>query len=300
MQKKDYNSEKEKIIFIINPVSGSGKNDNIKDLILNHLDLNIYSPEIVKSRYKGHAGKIARKSIQKGFNKIVAVGGDGTVNEIAAELAGKKAVLGIIPKGSGNGLARHLGISLKTEAALELLNTGKVIRIDAGKINGRFFFCTCGTGFDARVGKMFDRLDRRGFKNYFRTALREFLTYRPKKYKIFIDGKKYKEKAFVVTIANAGQYGNNAYIAPDAKIDDGLLDICVVKPFPRFKAFILGLRLFNRTIDKSKYFEVFQGREIKIQRQKKIRMHLDGEPVRMKNHVKVKVLPKVLKVIVAG
>jgi diacylglycerol kinase family enzyme len=167
-----------------------------------------------------------------------------------------------------------------------------------GKVNNRFFFCTCGTGFDARVGKIFYKLGGRGFMNYLRTVIREFISYKPKKYKIHIDGKKYKQKAFLVTIANAGQYGNNAYIAPEAKIDDGLLDICILRPFPRFKSVILGLRLFNRTIDKSRYLDVFRGREIIIRRKKKIQMHLDGEPVKMKHHVYVSIVPESLKVIV--
>ncbi len=293
-------SEKDKIAFIINPVSGTGKVSGIEYLIQHQVNFNGFVPEIIRTRYKGHAAKIVRKLIKKGTKAIVAVGGDGTVNEIASEMVGENTVLGIIPNGSGNGLARHLGIPLKTEHALDLLYTGKIKKIDTGKVNNRFFFCTCGTGFDARVGKIFDKLSGRGFLNYVRTVIREFIHYQPKKYKIRIDGKKLKKRAFLLTIANAGQYGNNAYIAPGAKIDDGLLDICIFRPFPRFKSIILGLRLFSRTIDKSKYLDTCQGREIIIQRAKKIRMHLDGEPVKMKNRVKVTILPKSLKVIVPG
>lgn len=300
MQRKTSISEKEKIIFIINPVSGTGKTDKLEYLIQHHVNPEAFIPEIIKTRYKGHAAEITGKAIKEGVQKIIAVGGDGTVNEIASELVGREAFLGIIPHGSGNGLARHLGIPLKSEMALNVLNSGKIKRMDVGKVNNRFFFCTCGTGFDARVGKMFDKLGGRGFIKYVRTVIREFLTYRPKKYKICIDGKKYKQEAFLVTIANAGQWGNNAYIAPGAKIDDGLLDICIFKPFPRFKSVILGLRLFSRTIDRSKYLDVFKGREITIQRKKNIRMHLDGEPFKMKHHVKVTILPKSLKVIVPG
>jgi diacylglycerol kinase (ATP) len=298
IQKKTGIPEKEKMVFIINPVSGTGKTANMESLIKNQTSLMTPVPEIITTRYKGHANKIVKKSIKKGIKKFIAVGGDGTVNEIASELMGKKAVLGIIPNGSGNGLARHLGIPLKTELAMDVINSGKIKRIDAGKVNNKYFFCTCGTGFDARIGKEFDKLNGRGFVNYLRTVLREFINYRPKKYKIRIDGKKNKQKAFLITIANAGQYGNNAYIAPGAVIDDGLLDICIVKPFPVFKSLFLGLRLFNRTIDKSKYTEVCKGREITIQRDKKIRMHLDGEPVKMKNHVRVTIMSKSLRVIV--
>ncbi|MBN2214497.1 MAG: diacylglycerol kinase family lipid kinase [Bacteroidales bacterium] len=300
MNKKSHKSEKERIVFIINPVSGEGKTDKLVHLIQHHIHLKSFLPELIVTRYKGHATKIARKFIKNGVKKIIAVGGDGTVNEIASELAGKEAVLGIIPHGSGNGLARHLGIPLRSETALNVLNTGKIKRIDAGKANNRLFFCTCGTGFDARVGKMFDKQDGRGFMNYVRTVIRELMNYRPKKYRIRIDGNKYRQRAFLITIANSGQYGGNAYIAPEARIDDGLLDICIFRPFPRFASVILGLRLFNRTIDKSRYLDIFKGREIIIQRKKNIRMHLDGEPVKMNKKVKVTVLAGSLRVIVPG
>lgn len=298
MQTKTSISGKGRLVFIINPVSGTGKAHKLEHLIQNHPGSRDSNPEIIQTRYKGHATKIAKKLIKKGVKKIVAVGGDGTVNEIASELAGKEAALGIIPHGSGNGLARHLGIPVKSEKALDVLSSGKIIRIDAGRVNDRLFFCTCGTGFDARVGKVFDKLGGRGMINYVRTVIREFILYRPKKYKIHIDGKKYKQKAFLVTIANAGQYGGNAYIAPRAKIDDGLFDICIFRPFPRFKCVILGLRLLNRTIDTSKYLDIYRGREVIIERNKNIRMHMDGEPVKMKHKVRITVLPKSLRVIV--
>lgn len=300
IQDKSSISGNEKMIFIINPVSGTGKIGNIESLIERHFNSKKLIPEIIRTRYQGHAAKIARRSIKKGNKIIVAVGGDGTINEIASELVGKNTILGIIPNGSGNGLARHLGIPLRKEHALDLLTSGKIKKIDAGKVNNRFFFCTCGTGFDARVGKIFDKLTGRGFLNYVRTVIREFVTYRPKKYKIRIDGKKIKKRAFLITIANAGQYGNNAYIAPGAEIDDGLLDICIFRPFPGFKSVILGLRLFRRTIDKSKYLDVYQGKQVIIQRDKKINMHLDGEPVKMKNRVRVSIVPGSLAVVVPG
>lgn len=295
---KTIRKNKEHVVFIFNPVSGHGNNDRIEKTILSGLDFKRFSPVILKTAYKGHGVKIARNAIKSGIKKIVAVGGDGTVNEIASVMLGRKAVLGIIPNGSGNGLARSLKIPLKAEEALRLINNGRKKKIDAGKVNGKFFFCTCGTGFDARVGKIFDSTKKRGLYNYVKTAVREFFAYQPKKYSIRIDGKKLKEKAFLVTIANAPQYGNNAYIAPHARIDDGILDICILRPFPRIKSLLLGLRLFNRTIDRSKYHQVLGGKKIIIQKKKKIWMHLDGEPVRMKNKIKITVLPKALHVIV--
>ncbi len=233
-----------------------------------------------------------------GVKKIVAVGGDGTVNEVASVLNGTKCALGIIPNGSGNGLARYLGIPVTHQSAVQLLNNSKIRKIDSGKINHKFFFCTCGVGFDAHVGKVFDKLEHRGFINYLKTVFKEFYTYRSKKYKFEIDDKKYNERAFLITFANAGQYGSNAYISPGARIDDGLLDICIFKPFPKIKSLFLGLRLFNRTIDKSKYMQVLRGKKIVIKRKKKTVVHIDGDPVKMKRNLKIELLSKTLKVIV--
>lgn len=290
--------EKEKIVFIINPVSGTGRNKQIDNTIIELIDKERFDVIIKKTEYKGHAKEIARNLSKDGIKKIVAVGGDGTVNEIASALIFTKTALGIIPSGSGNGLALYLGIPLSTSGAIEVINNHKVKKIDAGRMNKKYFFCTCGTGFDARVGKMFGLGKRRGFLSYVRTAIHEFFNYRPKVYTLKIDGKKYKERAFLITLANAGQYGNNAYISPGASIDDGLLDICIMRPFPKYKALSMGFRLFNRTIDQSQFVEVVKGKKITIKRKKKIPLHIDGEPIKPKNKVKIEILPKALKVII--
>ena len=300
MQKIAGLQEKEKIVFIINPVSGASRHSNPEEIIRNNIDTRIFQPVINKTRYRGHASNITRKWVKKGAVKIVAVGGDGTVNEIASVLVGTKCLLGIIPNGSGNGLARYLKIPSEPVEAVKLLNRSKSKKIDVGKINKHLFFCTCGIGFDAHIGKMFDRNIERGFKNYVRIVLREFFTYRSKIYNFEVDGKKYAEKAFLLTFANAGQYGSDAYISPDAKIDDGLLDICVFRPFPKFKSLFLGLRLFNRTIDRSKYLQVIRGRKIKVIRKKKTNVHIDGEPIKLKKNLKIKILPKALRVMVSS
>lgn len=298
MNKRKDDTGKERITFIINPVSGAKRRENIENNILKNLNLQVFEPEIIKTKYKGHATRIAKKALKKGVKKIIAVGGDGTINEIASALVGTRCALGIIPNGSGNGLARYLGIPVIHHEAVKLLNNGIVKKIDTGKINHSYFFCTCGIGFDAHVGKVFDKLEGRGFINYLKIVLKEYFTYSSKKYKFSIDGKKYKERAFLITFANAGQYGSNAYISPGARIDDGLLDICVMKPFPKIKSLLLGFRLFNRTIDKSQYLRVFRGREITIKRKKNYTIHIDGDPVKMKKNIKVGILSKALRVIV--
>ncbi|MBN2609943.1 MAG: diacylglycerol kinase family lipid kinase [Bacteroidales bacterium] len=288
----------ERIIFIINPVSGTYRKDNIESLIIGNINRDRFEPEVVRTRYKGHATKITMKAVSEGVRKIVAVGGDGTVNEVASALVGTKSALGIIPGGSGNGLARYLGIPLMHKEAVRMFNNCHIRKIDAGMVNKKYFFCTCGIGFDAHVGKVFDKLEGRGFFNYLKTVIKEFFSYNPKKYKLYIDGKKYREKAFLITFANAGQYGSNAYIAPGARIDDGLLDICIMKPFPRIKSLILGLRLFSKSIDKSKYLQVLRGKDIRVKRKKKYTIHIDGDPVKMKKNIRVTIMQKALRVMV--
>jgi len=183
---------------------------------------------------------------------------DGTVNEVASALVGTSCNLGIVPAGSGNGLARQLRIPLQLREALEVINTHKIKIIDAGKANGRYFFCTCGTGFDASVGKDFARENKRGMIVMLKLLLINIFITAPKSYILKIENKKVNLKAFLVTFANSGQFGNNAYIAPHAVIDDGQLDLCILSPFPTASTVELGMRLFFKNIDQSPYLEVMR------------------------------------------
>lgn len=291
---------KEKIAFIINPKSGRKKKVNIEEEIYKYLNLSIYEPSFHFTSYQLHAYELVYELAGRGYTKIVAVGGDGTVNEIAGAVAELDLELGIIPAGSGNGLARHLGISTRIKNAVLSLNESKLKRIDAGKINDKWFFCTCGVGFDAHIGHKFSKVKKRGFISYIYTVINEYQNYRPKKYYFSIDGKDYVRKALLITVANAAQYGNNAFIAPEASIDDGLFDIGIIEPFPAYKALLMALRLFNRSIQYSKYHEVIRGTEIKFKRpKKKYIFHYDGEPKKFKDtKIKIKIFPKQLRVLV--
>lgn len=291
---------KEKIAFIINPISGRKKKFNLQECIWQNLDLEKYDPLFYTTNYSGHANIIAYQLVQNGFLKIVAVGGDGTVNEVAASLVNTNAALGILPCGSGNGLARHLGIPVNIFRAIELLNNGRTVQIDGGQINKTWFFCTCGVGFDARVGHKFTKVEKRGFISYIKTVIKEFKNYRPKKYRFSIDDKKYKRRAFLITIANASQYGNNAYIAPNAIINDGLFDICILKPFPAFKAPLIGMKLMNRSLERSSYTEIIRGKKILFNKpKKKYIFHYDGEPAKFKKEkIKITMNTNCLQVIV--
>jgi len=236
------------VVFIVNPIAGTRQKDFILENIRHHLPEEL-ATKIIFTEYPGHAHDIATEMVRQGITTIVAVGGDGTVNEVASALVKTNCRLGIIPAGSGNGLARHLGIPLQVPEALELILHHRIQNIDAGKVNGKYFFCTCGTGFDASVGKKFSRDSRRGMLSYVRATIHQYINYSPKSYTLKTSNKKVKLKAFLVTFANSGQYGNNAYIAPNAVIDDGMLDLCILRPFPKTSTISLGLRLFFKNID---------------------------------------------------
>jgi diacylglycerol kinase (ATP) len=287
-----------KIIFIINPIAGTRQKDFILENISHHFSPGMF--EVHFTDYPGHASEIAFEKVEQGHVWIVAVGGDGTVNEVASALVNTRCRLGIIPAGSGNGLARYLGIPLQVPDALNMILHHKIRIIDAGRVNGKYFFCTCGTGFDASVGKKFSRDSRRGMLSYVRATIHQYITYSPKTYILKTSNKKIGLKAFLVTFANSGQYGNNAYIAPNAVIDDGMLDLCILRPFPRTSTISLGLRLFFKNIDQSPYLEVMRVKKASLRRKgnKKITIHLDGEPMTMKGKLKFKVIPEAIQVMV--
>jgi len=287
------------ILYIINPISGNGKGKEIPPLIL----MNRYSGlqnsnKVVLTKFAGEAREIARTYIARGYKKIIAVGGDGTVNEVASEVAGTDCTLGIIPVGSGNGLARHLGIPLTAAKALDLIHTGKVLKMDTASMNQHRFFCTSGTGFDAHIGSIFAQSSSRGFLTYFKATLREFLSYKSHNYKIHIDGESIERKAFLITVANASQYGNNAYISPEATVDDGFLNVVILKPFPLLAAPFLALDLFRRRISKNRYVESLKGKNISIEKTENKTIHIDGEPLNEEGTLHYSIHPKQLSIIV--
>ena len=285
-------------IIIINPISGTKGNINISEKIHYYFSSNNILHKIIYTKFKGEASIIAKKYLDKGHKIFIAVGGDGTVNEVAKALVNTDAKFGIIPKGSGNGLARHLKIPLQLNAALENIKNLHVKAIDYGMINNNYFFCTSGVGFDAHIGNMFSNASKRGFFTYFKTTIKEFLKYKAQTYKLSFNDKKISRKAFLITIANASQYGNNAVIAPKANISDDVLNVVILKPFNFFFAPIIGLRLFNNTIDKSKFIETFTCKEISIEREKPDIIHFDGEPLQEDKILNIKITHNALNIII--
>lgn len=270
---------KKSIVFIINPTSGTIKKANLPTLIDKYLDKTIFDFDIIYTKRAKHAIEIATKASQEGKNIVVAVGGDGTINEVAQGLVNTETLLGIVPMGSGNGLARHLKIPLKTHKAIARLNELNESKIDSCTLNGQLFLCTSGVGFDAEVGYQFAHAKTRGFKTYLKVGFSSFLNYQIQEYKIEFEGKSFTQKAWAITLANAGQYGNNAYIAPQANIRDGKLDLCIIEKHPFWASLELFFRIFNKSIQKSKYYTYYSAQEFTIKASADKPIHLDGEPL---------------------
>jgi YegS/Rv2252/BmrU family lipid kinase len=286
------------ILAIINPVSGTGSKDKIPRLIDTVVDHEHNDVSIVMSEYAGHAREITAQAVQDGIDVVVAIGGDGTVNEVGSSLVGTDTALAIVPCGSGNGLARHLRISMNASRALQVLNQGVVGKFDYCKVNGMPFFCTCGMGFDAEVSYKFSNEGTRGFITYIKTALAEYIKYKPKQYTIDIDGQQMQERAFVVACCNAAQYGNNAYIAPRATMQDGLIDVTVMHPFNIAQTPLIGARLFLRQLGHDHHVSIYRGKRVVIEREQDDIMHVDGDPMMMPARVEIENVSKGIHILV--
>ncbi len=288
---------KKKALFIVNPISGGKKKDDVPQLIEKHLDTDAFDYVIVFTNSVSHARQLAKEAIGK-YDIAVAVGGDGTVNEVASGLVGSDVILGILPFGSGNGLSRFLSIPMDIQKAIENLNTGHTELIDSAEMNGQPFFNMAGMGFDAHISEVFSHNKKRGFLSYIKAAISEIAVYRPQQYHIIVDGKKYDREAFMLSLANSSQYGNDMHISPKASVQDGLLDVCVIKPFPAYRLPEMGFRMMFKKVEGSKYLEIIKGGHITINRQSSGPIHLDGEPQIADANVKVNIVPRSLKVIV--
>ena len=290
-------TDKKRIVFVVNPISGTQGKKAILKWIDERLDRSIYDYSIVKTEYAGHASQIAAAAVQDKVDIVVAIGGDGTINEIARSLVHTETALGIIPCGSGNGLARHLRIPMEPKAAIDILNQDNRLCIDYGKINNIPFFCTCGVGFDAFVSLKFADSGKRGLLTYLENTLHESLTYQPETYEIENEEGTVKYKAWMIACGNASQYGNNAYIAPQASLTDGLMDVTIMEPFTVLDVPSLSFQLFNKTIDQNSRVKTMRAKKIKIHRQKDGVMHFDGDPLMAGKELEVEIIPSGLYVM---
>lgn len=288
---------KKKIVFIMNPISGTVSKAGIPRLIDSTLDKELFEYEIKLTERAGHASQLATEAKEQHADIVVAVGGDGTVNEVARSLVHSDTALGILPCGSGNGLARHLLLPMNLKKSIEIINACEIHDLDYGVINDHPFFCTCGMGFDAFVSMKFAESGKRGPISYAENILKEGLKYKPETYTLEDETGTKQYKAFLISCANASQYGNNAYIAPQASMSDGLIDVIIMEPFDVFEAPQISIDMFNKTLDKNSKIKTFRCKKLHIHRSKPGVIHYDGDPVMTGEDIDVELQEKGIKIV---
>ena len=292
-----------KIIFIVNPISGTHGKSTVVKQIDKYIDKEMFDYKIIYTEYKGHATEIARKAAEDGVEVVCAIGGDGTVNEVASALVHTNTALAIIPTGSGDGLARHLQIPRDAIRAIKLINSEEPKLIDYGVINGKPFFCTCGVGLDAFISQKFAESGKRGFLSYIENVLKHALSYNPEFYELDVVNEEESHveyKAALIACANASQYGNNVYIASGALVTDGLLDVIIVEPYNMLEATQMGIQIMNGSLHKNSHVKRFQCKSLRIKRKESGPVHLDGDPMNTGEIIDVSLVPKGLKVVYSG
>ncbi|MFZ4463062.1 MAG: diacylglycerol/lipid kinase family protein [Bacteroidales bacterium] len=288
-----------RIWFVVNPIAGNSQKEEFPEFVNRTLDHALYQYEIKYTNGPGHAVELGKEAAASGIEMVVAVGGDGTINEVARGLIHTETVLGIIPRGSGNGLARHLNIPLNFEGALKLINTGRKLKIDTGTINGNVFVSIAGVGFDALVADQFAKEPGRGFITYFKIVAGNYQNYVPEEYTIILDNNQIiNTSALFVTLANSNQFGYNTTIAPEAKLNDGLFDVCIVEKPNIFEMPVIINLMLLKMIHKSRYVTIHKSAGIKIIRHQNAVVNIDGEPIILDKELDIKILPLSLNVII--
>ncbi len=287
-----------KIFLVINKFAGHGKQKHRKiEEVISWLKSNVGTVEFAYTNHPGHATELAAKAASDNFNIVVAVGGDGTVNEVAQGLMDTSTHMGIIPLGSGNGLARDLGIPMDIlQSALTLID-GEVKQIDVCSINNQRFLCTAGIGFDAQVADKMSKASTRGFLRYIKLTIQESIAFKPFKIKMKVDGVLIEKDIFLVTFANARQFGNDAYIAPHASISDGLIDVAVVNPFNKMMLPVFGVSLFTKFLPKLKFVDYYKAEQIELEFADTSIYHFDGEPGKLTFPATIQIVKEKLNVI---
>ena len=291
---------KKKIRFIVNPKSGKSRLAGLADLIKQHADRNQFEIEIAITEGPKHGSLLSREAAQKNFDLVISVGGDGSANEAASGLMGSETPLAFIAIGSGNGMSRHLKIPMNFKEAMQVINNGKIIKIDTMLVNESFCLGIMGVGFDAHIAHLFASAPKRGFATYAKLVVKEFYHYCSANYELMIDGLPIRQECFLLTFANSSQFGNNARIAPFANVQDGIMDVTIMKPFSLLDAPSLAYRLMNKSIHRSKFFSGMRGKNLVLKNNKELKAHIDGEPVTYFNDLHIQILPSSLNVLVSS
>jgi len=287
-----------KIRIIINPISGIGRQKKAERAIKNLLNKNLFDSEIMYSQRKGNLTLLAKEAAENNYDAVVVVGGDGSINEAAQGLIGTRTALGIIPIGSGNGLARHLKIPLSVELAVERINRYKTKYIDTAILNDYVFVSIAGIGFDAHIASQFRFAKKRGLWNYIKISVGEYFRFESKEYHLYLDDKAFKTDAFMIVFANANQFGNNMVISPEARIDDGFLDVCFIKKPKIYEIPDLLLKTLLKKAHKSKLVSIQRAKQINVEVISNTFLNLDGEAVLESESIHIAINPLSLSVII--
>ncbi|MFK8038882.1 MAG: diacylglycerol kinase family protein [Crocinitomicaceae bacterium] len=294
-------NRKKNILFIINPISGIGKKDILPKLIKGGIDHDKFSYLIKYTKHKKHGAEIAI-SEKKDYDAIIAIGGDGTVNEIGTALLLSNCALGIIPTGSGNGIARHLKISRNLKKALEQINRFKIETIDTGTCNGKAFIGVCGFGFDAYIAEAFENYHKRGMRSYAKLIRKLYKKYTPPVFSIHGKSFSINKQALLACVSNSSEYGNGFAISPYSEMQDGRFEMILIDKFSLLSVPIMLTRFFTKKIDKSKHHTAINfdsNIRLVVNGDAPVSYHLDGEHMRSEsNEFKISVKPKSLRVLV--
>lgn len=287
-----------RISIVVNPVSGTNSARKRAKRVVKALEEH-FCIKALYTEYAGHGIELTQQLIAKGTDVLIAVGGDGTVNEISSALTGSRTALFIVPTGSGNGLARDLGMyGLSIKQIIERIEQNNIHLIDSGMADKKAFFCTCGTGFDAYIGHLFAQTKVRGFLTYIKLSLLAFKNYTPLTYQLKTNQGEYTRRAFIINIANNKQFGNNAYIAPLANMQDGLFTITIIKPFKWYNVPYMAYSLFFKRMHKNKFVETFDCGDCKLTIPENGYLHVDGEPITTQsNPILVQIKPASIHVL---
>lgn len=290
-------SEVKKVLFIVNKFAGTGYQPEVEGRIIKTCERHDVEGIIQFTEGPHHATELAMKAPSLGVQRVVAVGGDGTLNEVASGLLHTPLPMGIIARGSGNGLARHLRIPLTVQGALDSLFTGRILAMDTFLVNKKLSLNVSGIGFDGHVANLFGGKTKRGLAGYIKLVLQEFFQFREFEARITIGSSSLNRKSFVIAFANSSQYGNNACIAPAASVCDGLLHVNILKKIPLYR-FDFVFAAFSKTIHRSRFAEILEAHELDIHTSYPVPYHVDGEPCGTGTDFHIVVAPASLQLVV--
>lgn len=292
-------SEVNKLLFIVNKFSGGGYKPQLEGKIIATCKKYNIECFIEFTTGPGHATELAKEATIKNFDGVIAVGGDGTVNEVASGLIHSSTPMGILPKGSGNGLARHLGISMRIGNALKQILTGKITPIDTFLLNGKLSVNVSGVGFDGHVANLFSKGTKRGLRGYTKLVTREYFRFKEFPFDVQLNGLESRhEKAFMIAFANSSQYGNNARVSPQSSVKDQALQLIILKKIPLYRGLVFGYKMFAKKLKPGKRYQSHSFKNVVLTTKEPVAFHIDGEPSGHANEFKVELLPKSLCMIV--